>query len=380
MNKTYRITDNTEYVVEEDLTQGAPGKKYRTCTASTADDHTTVVIKEMDETRAQIYTLLAGIQNRHIAHIHGVYRIDDPAGNEPFYIAVTECVGHCDEKNREPSLTEYVNRYGPLDKMTALGFALQICDAMKAIHRKNIIHRDLKPDNIMVSDEMDGDLPCLKLIDFGISNVGEDPNEITRIRTHIEYAGTACYCPYDKRLTPKWDIYSLGIVLNFMLTGHTPDMHIYNDDPEIRNIIEQCIDEYSLRYRSSDSLYREINHSARTGLWDRIPILRSVPGYRSHTLWKSIIATLCYALLVYLGIDIIAHRGIDSTFAVFVLSWFLLPVMIVFDPLYLRYRIKPLRALRHNGRLFIILQAAALFFSLFVLPNILLWFLVSVTE
>jgi len=339
MNKSFKTPDNTEYIIEEDLTGAYPEKKYKTYTATTDSDPCPVIIKEMDEKRAQIYTSLTGIQNKYIAKVYDVHKVNDPNGSSPFYIAVTECAGHCDENNEEPTLSHYIHKHGPLCKDTALRFAMQICDALISIHDKNIVHRDLKPDNIIVSDETENFMPVLKLIDFGISGNGENPYESTIIKTHIEDAGTVGYSPYDKMLTPRWDIYSLGCILNYMLTGHTPDMHLYSDDFEIRRIIEKCTDEYSRRYINAKSLYNELSHSARIRLWDRIPILRSIPGYRSHTLWKSTIATICYALLFYLGIDIIKHRGIDTTFTIFVISWFFLPVMIIFDPMYLCYRI-----------------------------------------
>jgi len=376
MNKTYRISENTEYVVSEDLTKKYPEKKYRTYTATTAADPKPVIIKEMDEKRAGIYSVLTGIQNRHIAKAQSVHKIDD-SSRETLYIAITECVGHSDESGAAPTLSRYVKKHGPLDTNTALRFALQICDALICVHKENIIHRDLKPDNIMVSEETDDRLPCLKLIDFGVSDSAEDPYKNTFIKTSIEDAGTAGYTPHDRWITPRWDIYSLGCILNFMLTGHTPDMHIYSDSWEIRTIIEHCTDEYSARYADAKKLYKEVSHAARIGLWDRIPILRSIPGYRTHTFWKAAIATICYALLIYLGIDIIRHRGLDAQFFIFTLCWFFLPVMIAFDPFYLRYRIKPLRAIRHNTRLFIILQAIGLIFSLFILPNILLALLIN---
>jgi eukaryotic-like serine/threonine-protein kinase len=61
---------------------------------------------------------------------------------------------------------------GPLEPSVALPLAIKITEALEAIHAKNIIHRDLKPANILVtkSDE-------IKLIDFGLSLVRDQPDE-----------------------------------------------------------------------------------------------------------------------------------------------------------------------------------------------------------
>ena len=55
---------------------------------------------------------------------------------------------------------------GPLPVDRAVRYALQICDALGAAHRKNITHRDLKPDNILVTEA------GIKLLDFGLAKTG----------------------------------------------------------------------------------------------------------------------------------------------------------------------------------------------------------------
>jgi Tol biopolymer transport system component/tRNA A-37 threonylcarbamoyl transferase component Bud32 len=111
---------------------------------------------------------------------------------------------------------------GPLPVSQALKYAIQICDALDAAHRKNIIHRDLKPANVLVTKA------GVKVLDFGLAKMGSavrmDEATLTNALTAKgEILGTLNYMSPEqlqgREAGATSDIFSLGLVLYEMLTG-----------------------------------------------------------------------------------------------------------------------------------------------------------------
>jgi serine/threonine protein kinase len=116
------------------------------------------------------------------------------------------------------TLAEYINEYGPLPADLACALGLGLAEALDAIHEAEILHRDLKPSNILLA--RDGP----KVIDFGLAAVMADRGDLTRSSQPI---GTPlCMAPEQvnsaKDATTATDVYALGAVLLFALTGHYP--------------------------------------------------------------------------------------------------------------------------------------------------------------
>lgn len=375
MNDLDRQILEKYYTIDEDLTAAYPDKPYRVYTAWTEHDFSPVILKEMDEKRANIYMALSGTWNPHVADVYSVLRLENSfitqgASKKQMYLAITECICNKAENGLDMTLTNYIKTYGVFDELSALKLCIQICDGLRDIHRLGYIHKDLKPDNIMVCDTPDkSGLPLLKIIDFGVSDIAENIQETTIIKTHIEDAGTEGYNPHDKKITSRWDVYSIGCILNFILTGHTPDMDSYKKSTAIHNIIEHATDDFSLRYSSVTELSKVPSHEAGISLWDRLPLLRSIPGYRSHTLWKSLIATSYYLLLIYLLGDAFISR--PAFLLIVIPLWFFLPMLTVFDPFRIIPRINFLRKFRKNPY-FLILSKTIAVIVYFILSVILI--------
>lgn len=152
------------------------------------------------------------------------------------------------------TLEQVVAERGRLQQNEAVSLAQQICEAVQELHRLGVLHRDLTPANIIVAD--DG----AHIIDLGIARPLTDTANRNRDTTALGTYGFASpeqygFAPTDVRS----DIYSLGRILGFMLTGVYPDDTRYtpllSDDlhvtPRLRAIVERATAfEPSARYQN----------------------------------------------------------------------------------------------------------------------------------
>jgi len=124
------------------------------------------------------------------------------------------------------SLDDLVRRHGPLPPARAVFLLRQICEALREAHAVGLIHRDIKPGNIIAC--VRGGVPDVaKLLDFGLvqtrggSGLGEETAGPCGI------AGTPAYMSPEQaaapdRLGARSDLYSMGAVAFFLLTGQPP--------------------------------------------------------------------------------------------------------------------------------------------------------------
>ena len=113
---------------------------------------------------------------------------------------------------------------GPLPVARALQFARQACAALSEAHDVGVVHRDVKPDNLFVC-RMGDDADFLKVLDFGIAKI-EGADEDASVTRAGWVHGTPAYMSPEvcngARADARSDVYSLGAVLYFMLSGTPP--------------------------------------------------------------------------------------------------------------------------------------------------------------
>jgi serine/threonine-protein kinase len=153
-------------------------------------------------------------------------------------------------------LASLLRRIGRLPSDKALEFARRICAGLAAAHEKGVLHRDLKPANIMIDGRGQ-----VRVMDFGLAGwTGQIQGAEVR-------SGTPGYMAPEQlegaEVTPRSDIYSLGVVLYEMFTGKRafeaasmaelsrlqaqsapagPSSVVKDLDPAIERVILRCLD------------------------------------------------------------------------------------------------------------------------------------------
>jgi len=112
-------------------------------------------------------------------------------------------------------LASLIRRIGRLPPDKAVEIARQLCAGLAAAHEHGIIHRDLKPANIMLDGR-----GRVRITDFGLAGLAAE------IGGSDARAGTPAYMSPEQfaggEVTPKSDVYSLGLVLYEIFTGKRP--------------------------------------------------------------------------------------------------------------------------------------------------------------
>lgn len=239
------------------------------------------------------------------------------------------------------TLKNYMNSRGPLPPKEIMNYTAQILRALDHAHSKGIIHRDIKPQNIMLLKN-----GKIKVTDFGIAKL---PNAETVTMTD-KAIGTVYYISPEqasgKKIDPRSDIYSLGVVMYEMATGKLPFvadspvsvalMQVNNQprppreilpsvppgveamiltamekDPDKRFQSASVMLHYVLRLREDPGYNFKAHHSGST---DQIPVQRGKGGRKaakkqSRSMFPIIAAVVTAFMLVLITTGIVVLKN-----------------------------------------------------------------------
>jgi serine/threonine protein kinase len=120
-------------------------------------------------------------------------------------------------------LQSFGSKSGALNYVQAVQYIAQAAAGLQHAHEKGFVHRDIKPSNLMLTKE-----GTIKILDMGLARsfVNEDDNLTGRLGDEAEIAVTVDYASPEQalgmRIDERSDVYSLGVTLFHLITGHPP--------------------------------------------------------------------------------------------------------------------------------------------------------------
>ena len=170
-----------------------------------------------------------------------------------------EIYDYCTDENETLILEQYIagcrlsdvlSQKDP-EKKKAVGYCIDICDALAFLHGHKIVHRDIKPSNVII----DADDKAV-LIDLQTArNISDERNADTNNLGTVGYAAPEQFGIVQSM--PTTDIYALGVLLNEMLIGEHPSVRV--PDGKLGKIIEKCTHtQMAKRYQTVGELKKDL--------------------------------------------------------------------------------------------------------------------------
>ncbi|MFL6553956.1 MAG: protein kinase domain-containing protein, partial [Chthoniobacterales bacterium] len=241
------------------------------------------------------------------------------------------------------TLRQHLTR-GRMELIEAVDVAIQMASALAAAHNAGIVHRDIKPENIMLRP--DG---YVKVLDFGIAKLAESafaeatadgPEPMTLAETNLgSILGTVRYMSPEQasggHVDKSTDIWSLGVVLYEMLTGHAPftgdtpkevmsailekepaplTHYVAHLPAELQQIVSKALcKDRTERYQSAGEVLQELKNLRRK-LESKAELERSTaPSWLRWTRSPTTVALLLLASVLALALPFYWHRNLTTS-------------------------------------------------------------------
>lgn len=119
------------------------------------------------------------------------------------------------------TLDSFIERNKTIGLRTTTQLVIQMCTGLEHAHANGIIHRDIKPGNIMLDKNMQ-----VRILDFGLAKIMDETAVDWRLTKPGQAMGSPLYMSLEQlrgeEVDARSDIYSLGLVIYKMVTGHVP--------------------------------------------------------------------------------------------------------------------------------------------------------------
>jgi serine/threonine-protein kinase len=134
-------------------------------------------------------------------------------------------------------LDSLVKEFGPLPPARAMHLFRQICRSLAEAHGRGLIHRDIKPANIYLC-RMGLEYDYVKVLDFGLVKQEDRSAAPTQLTSEPMAMGTPAYMAPEailgEQVDRRVDVYALGCLLYFLLTGKT----LFDADTSVRLLLQ----------------------------------------------------------------------------------------------------------------------------------------------
>jgi len=195
------------------------------------------IVKRVYEGNSEVYKILQGITHPNIPNIYEVIT------DGQFTIVLEEYINGITISDELQD-----NLYS--EKATR-AIVRELCSALAALHSLGIIHRDIKPENVMINSG-----GTVKLIDYDAARLYKVYKS-----SDTSVIGTTGFAAPEQfgisQSDERVDIFSLGILMNVMMTGEHPSENLYKGS--LSGVIEKCTQiDPNKRYSGADTLAKEL--------------------------------------------------------------------------------------------------------------------------